>query len=397
MNITAIETIRCEEFPNLLWVQLRTSDGTVGLGETFMGAAAAEAHIHDVIAPALLGKSPHKVGFFQDKMLGYLGFNGASAEMRGRSAVDIALWDLWGQQTNQSVAQLLGGPIRDELPVYNTCAGSGYVRQSSKQQTQNFGLGHGQVYEDLQAFMNTPDELAYSLLEMGITAMKIWPFDYAAELSGGYAITPAQMEKALEPFIKIRKALGDKMEIMAELHSLWSVPMALKICHALEQFSPHWVEDPVFQDNLQSMPLVAEQTRCPIAAGERLGGLGEFASVITPQRLSVAILDITWCGGLSVAQKVAALAEAHHTPVAAHDCTGPVALTAAVHFACGTSNVYIQEIVRAFYYGWYADVLDSLPPLHQGRISLPDGVGLGVSLQKDFLDRQDCHIRIANG
>ncbi len=116
MRITTIETIRLEEFPNLLWVHVGTDEGLTGLGETFYGPGAAEAHIHDVIAPYLLGQDPLQIDRHQGHLLGYLGFVGSSAEMRGRSAVDIALWDLWGQATRQPLHQLLGRGRPGEYP-----------------------------------------------------------------------------------------------------------------------------------------------------------------------------------------------------------------------------------------------------------------------------------------
>ena len=61
MKVTAIETVRVAEFPNLLWVQVHTDEGLVGLGETFYGPEAAEAHIHGIIASALLGRDPRNI------------------------------------------------------------------------------------------------------------------------------------------------------------------------------------------------------------------------------------------------------------------------------------------------------------------------------------------------
>ena len=94
MKVSSIETIRLEEFSNLLFVQVKTDEGLVGLGETFYGASSAEAHIHEVIAPYLIGKNPLDIEMHQKHLVGYIGFVGASAEMRGCSAIDIALWDI---------------------------------------------------------------------------------------------------------------------------------------------------------------------------------------------------------------------------------------------------------------------------------------------------------------
>ena len=196
MKVTAIETIRVDEFPNLLWVQVHTDEGLVGLGETFYGPEAAEAHIHGIIATALLGRDPRNVEGIQGALTGYIGFSSASAEMRGRSAIDIALWDILGQAANLPLCDLLGGRVREQIKVYNTCAGYSYVQTRPTQGTDNFGLDakKGQ-YEDLDAFLNRADELALSLLEQGIDAMKIWPLDYAAEASQGYWISPADLKK----------------------------------------------------------------------------------------------------------------------------------------------------------------------------------------------------------
>ncbi|WPZ35104.1 mandelate racemase/muconate lactonizing enzyme family protein [Thalassobaculum sp. OXR-137] len=394
MKVTGIETIRLDEFPNLLWVHVETDEGLKGLGETFYGAQSAEAHVHAIIAPYLLGQDPLQIERHHANLIGYVGFTGAGAEQRGRSAVDIALWDLWGKASGQPIHQLLGGASRDDIRVYNTCAGYQYVRQKPVQGTQNFGLGGAEgPYEDLDAFLNNADELAQSLLEMGIDAMKIWPFDYAAEASQGQYISASDLKKGLEPFEKIRAAVGDRMDIMCELHSMWNRPSAVKIARALEEIGPLWVEDPVFMDHLGSLGEVARSTTSPIAVGETRGGKADFRYLVELDALSVIIADLTWCGGLTEGRKISTLCDAWHVPVAFHDCTGPVALTASTHLALHTRNCFIQEMVRAFYYGWYGELVTQLPPVEKGRIRAPDGPGLGLELIPDIAKRPDAQVR----
>ncbi|MGI9521596.1 MAG: mandelate racemase/muconate lactonizing enzyme family protein [Hyphomicrobiaceae bacterium] len=398
MQVTAVETIRCDEFPNILWVQVLTDEGLIGLGETFYGAVAAEAHIHQMIAPKLIGRDPRNVERAQSDLIGYVGFVGSSAEMRGASAVDIALWDILGQSVGLSLCDLLGGRVRDKIRVYNTCAGHSYVQTKVTQGTDNFGLdvAKGQ-YEDLDAFLNRADDLARSLLEMDISAMKIWPFDYAAEASGGQWIGAEDLKRGLACFEKIRAAVGDRMEIAAELHSLWSRPMAVKISNALEEICPMWVEDPVFMDHLGSIGDVAAATSCPIAVGETRGGRADFRQLLELEALSMIIMDLSWCGGVSEARKVASFAETYHVPVAFHDCTGPVVLTASTHLALHARNCWVQEIVRAFYYGWYDQFVTDLPPIQKGEITPPKGAGLGTALQPDVKDRASTHVRRTTG
>jgi hypothetical protein len=239
MKITTVETVRLGEFPNVLWVRVHTDEGLVGLGETFYAVAPVEAHIHETCAPYLLGKDPleierHSRNFLQ----GYLGFKSVGVEMRAASAIDIALWDLFGKAAGQPLYQLLGGKCRDRIRVYNTCAGYRYVRAKPVQTTANWGLptggaAAGRPYEDLDAFLHRADELALSLAAEGYTGMKIWPFDEYAESSNGTRISPADLKKALAPFEKIRRAVGDDMDIHVEFHSLWDLPTAIEIAQAL--------------------------------------------------------------------------------------------------------------------------------------------------------------------
>ena len=100
-------------------------------------------------------------------------------------------------------------------------------------------------YDDLNGFLHRADELAESLLDEGITAMKIWPFDLAAERTGGRFIGKEDLKRALEPFEKIRRAVGDRMDIMVELHSMWQLLPAIEIARALEPYAVRWHEDPI--------------------------------------------------------------------------------------------------------------------------------------------------------
>ncbi|HEV7323868.1 MAG TPA: mandelate racemase/muconate lactonizing enzyme family protein, partial [Bosea sp. (in: a-proteobacteria)] len=251
MKITALETIRLAEFGNLVWVRLHTDDGLVGLGETFMGAAAVEAYLHESVAPKLIGQDPLQIEARNASLNNYLGWRGSGVETRGNSAVDLALWDIYGKAIGQPVSIALGGRSRDTIRTYNTCAGYKYIRDARAQKVANWHVGEqGGPYEDLEGFLYRADELAHSLLEQGITGMKIWPFDIAAERTSGWDISPQELNTALEPFRKIRKAVGDKMDIMVEFHSLWSLPMAKKLAERLAEFDTYWHEDPFRLDNV---------------------------------------------------------------------------------------------------------------------------------------------------
>jgi L-alanine-DL-glutamate epimerase-like enolase superfamily enzyme len=394
MEVIRVDTLRLDEFPNILFVQVHTDEGLTGLGETFFGARAVEAYIHETAAPYLLGKDPLHIDRHAKELYGYLGYRSSGAETRGNSALDIALWDLFGKAAGQPVYQLLGGPCRERIRTYNTCAGYRYVREKPRQEVSNWGLSEAEgPYEDLDAFLHRADELAEDLLSQGITGMKIWPFDPYAEESGGHYISEEDLQRALEPFRKIREAVGARMDVMVEFHSMWDLPTAQKIARALEEFEPYWFEDPIKADDLDALAEFASSTHVPVTASETLSGRSAFRELMEKGAAGIVMLDVSWCGGIGEAKKIATMAESHHLPVAPHDCTGPAVFVASTHLSINLPNALVQESVRAYYTGWYKELVTALPTIGNGHISPPDGPGLGTELLPDLHERPDAHRR----
>jgi len=393
MKITAIDTIRIDEFANLLWLRVHTDEGLYGLGETFFLPRTVEAYIHETVAPKLLGRDPLQIDRIAKDLTGYLGFRSTGVETRGNSAIDIALWDLFGKATGQPIAQLLGGLSRPRIRTYNTCAGTGYMRAGNAQQSANWGIGATRHYDDLNGFLNRAGELAEELLSEGITAMKIWPFDIAAERNEGQYISPDELRAALAPFEKIRSAVGDRMDIMVEFHSLWQLLPAITIAKALAPYTTFWHEDPIRMDSLASLKRYAEHSPAPICASETLATRWAFRDLLETGAAGVIMLDLSWCGGISEARKIGAMAEAWHLPIAPHDCTGPVVLCASTHVSLNAPNALVQESVRAYYRTWYRDLVTALPTVANGLVHAPTEPGLGTALHPDIRQRADMTLR----
>jgi L-alanine-DL-glutamate epimerase-like enolase superfamily enzyme len=108
------------------------------------------------------------------------------------------------------------------------------------------------------------------------------------------------------------------------------------------------------------------------------------------------MFDVAWCGGLSEARKIAAMAEAWHLPIAPHDCTGPVVLAASTHLSLNAPNALIQESVRAYHRTWYRDLVTTVPEISGGFITVPPGPGLGLELMPDLEKKFTANIRISS-
>lgn len=396
MKITALKTYRVEEFANVLWVHVETDAGITGLGETFYGAEACEAHIHNTLAVRLLGQDPLNIELLHKEMVSLPNAQASTGvEYRAASAVDIALWDIFGKVAGQPVHVMLGGQSWDKIRTYNTCAGTRYVRTNKIKPVDTWNRGADGPYEDLDAFMTRAGDLAEDLLSQGISSMKIWPFDPAGIENKGQFITTAQMHEAVKPFEAIRKAVGDKMDIMVEMHSLWNLPTAMEIARVLEDYKPRWYEDPIRMNSPQALAEFARSTTVWTCASETLGSRFAYKEYLDRDAAHVVMADLCWTGGLTEGRKIAAMADTYHRPFAPHDCIGPVGFAAAIHMSFSQPNTLIQESVRAFYNGWYRELVTVVPRIEGGYIYPMEGPGLGTELQPQFFERSDLSVRIS--
>jgi L-alanine-DL-glutamate epimerase-like enolase superfamily enzyme len=243
--------------------------------------------------------------------------------------------------------------------------------------------------DDYDLAMSHPDELALDLLESGIDAMKIWPFDRLAVDSRGGEITLAGLKSCVSLVERIREAVGDRMEILMEYHGRWQLPAALRIARALEPLDIYWHEDPVQMDNFADLERFACAARGMTAGSESHGTKEWFREVLLRGAIDVALFDVGWIGGISEASRVIALANAFQRPVAPHDCVGPVVLVASVHLVMNAPNGLRQEFVRSYMNGVYPKLVTELPRIEDGWVYPMQGSGLGTALHPDLMQRPD--------
>ncbi len=206
---------------------------------------------------------------------------------------------------------------------------------------------------------------------------------------GGQRIGAADLKRGLEPFRKIREAVGDKMEIMVEGHGFWSLPAAKRIAHALEEFTPAWIEDLMRADDIGALAELQRSTTIPVLASEYLTTRYEYKPVLEQRAADIIMIDPTWAGGITESKKIATMAEAYKRPVAMHDCTGPFTLFAGVHLAVNATNAVYQETVRAYLRVTYPELVTELVQVEDGYIRAPSAPGLGTALLPEVRQRPD--------
>lgn len=368
MKITAVETMQAPQLERFLWVRIHTDEGIIGLGETYVHSEAARAAIENIFAKEfLLGKNPLDIQSIWLSIFNRCNYVGwAGAEIRALSAVDIALWDILGQATGKPVWQLLGGKCRERIPIYNTC-------------------GADEKFD----FNINADEYARDLLESGIKAMKIWPFDRFAVKSGGHWISKEDISKALEPVKKIRSAVGSSIDIAFEFHGMWDFPCAVKIASAVEKYNPMWVEDIMQPDNLESWVRFAEKSSVPIALSERLYNRRQYLPFLQAGVPYFINPDVEWCGGITEVTKIGSLADTYQIPVSLHNYGGPLLNAVSAQVSASLPNVAILEIGRDQIMRWNSGILEKPVHIVDGYMEIPEGTGIGNRLSEDFINRKD--------
>ena len=379
MKITAIETLQWKALPRLLTVRVHTDSGIIGLGETVDKIPAAKAALHGTIAPLVLGQDPLDIEglwrFVMDNIM-YHGY--AGAETRALSALEVALWDIMGKHYDAPMFHLLGGKTRDEIPTYNTC------------------IGYGEL-QDYRAWHENAGQLARSLLDDEIYAMKIWPFDRFSERSFGQRISTAEIEQGLIPIQQIRDAVGERMEIGIECHFRWNRVSMERIARALEPYNILFLEDvmpAVYPDEIKAL---AGRTTIPIIGSELLMTRWQLREWLEKHVSQIVMTDPVWNGGIAETHKIANLAETFGVPLVLHNVAGAICHAACMHLGAHIPNLFYVESVRAFYSGYFDMLTDFRPSVSDGHLDIPNGPGLGVKLLDSALARDDLVRAVSKG
>lgn len=360
MKIARITPMACHgPLTDLVFVKVETDEpGLFGWGECSLpgkpsGVAGA---VHD-LARLLRGADPQRVEWCWQRMYRHGYWRGGPIQTSALSGVDMALWDIRGKLAGCSVAALLGGPVRDRIKAY-----------------ANLGLSL-----DPGEFR----ERTHAALALGFQAVKIYPLPAVAQGEGLAAIR--QIAACCEA---VRDALGSAGDFAIDLHGRPGAALAIQIERAVRHTAPLWIEEPVPPESNAALERLAQQSATPIAVGERLFTRWAFREVLERGWAGVIQPDCANAGGISELQRIAALAEMYGVGFAPHNPNGPVQAAASLNLAAYAQNFSLLE-TRHTHSEWTARLCSYVPRLDsQGYLPLPQGPGLGLEIDEDFLRSQ---------
>lgn len=367
MKIERIETLVCHaRMRNWIFVKIVTDQpGLVGWGE-----ATLEWHTRSVVgaiedlSQLLIGEDPTRVEYLWQMMWRQHFWHG-NGIVRGTAiaGIDLALWDIMGKVANLPCHKLWGGPVRDHVRLYCHLGGGNM---------ENF-------YETSVEESNRFADLAQAAVDEGFTAFKSMAVPPTLPLEGLKPI------KAAERCVSaMREAVGDAVDIMVDCHARPSPAMGMQFAKALEPYGLYFFEEPCWPESLDGLAAINAAVSTPIATGERLTHLAAFKELFERRGCEVCQLDITHCGGLSEARRIAALAEAHRISLAPHNPQGPVSTAASIEFGFSQPSYVICETVHSDV-PWRNDVVEEgyTTDLKTRTVSPSNKPGLGVTINEE--------------
>jgi galactonate dehydratase len=366
MKITAIEPLVCHaRMRNWIFVKVVTDQpGLFGWGE-----ATLEWHTRAVVgaiedlAQLLVGEDPTRIEHLWQMMYRQHFWHG-NGIVRGTaiSGIDIALWDILGKVHGVPVHRLWGGPVRDFVRLYSHLGGG---------RMEDF-------YDTDPADAKRFGELAQAAVADGFTAFKSMAVPETMPLDGNRPLRYA------EACVRaMREAVGEDIDIMVDCHARPSPRMGLQFAKVLEPYNLYWLEEPCWPESVDGLADIQRAVKTPIATGERLVSQYAFRDVLEKRAASVLQPDITHCGGLTEARRIAAMAEAYRVAIAPHNPQGPVSTAASLEFGFATPGYVICETVHNDV-PWRQDVVrEGFTVEPKGRIVRPGTrPGLGIEIDE---------------
>ena len=329
--------------------QVETDEGVSGIGSCSGNGELIEVIIAKVLKPLLLGMDPTQIDEIWDSVYvrgGHKEFGTRGVGVVALSGIDTALWDILGKVRGLPLYQLLGGKVREKVPVYATAL---YPEEPSK------------VAARARAFA-----------DQGFHGVKI---KVGFDLDQDIRIVRA-----------VRQELGKDFIVMTDANQGYSVDVGIKAAQAFADAGAFWLEEPLFVEDIEGHAIVREKGRTPIAVGENLQMSYAFENFILRGAVDFIQPDVARAGGITEIRKITALAAKHNVPASFHTWGDGVALAASVHLSAALKDCIVMELDYT-YNPLREELLQKPFIVQKGCLIPPEKPGLGVELNQQALER----------
>ena len=345
-------------------IKVYTDEGIVGYGEVDSSPMVVKAVIeapvsHRIccgLAEVVVGEDPFEVEKIWEKMYLASTFYGRrGVVIHAMSGIDIAIWDIIGKALGKPLYQILGGSFRKRIRAYASTL-MPYTAAECREETRK-------------------------CCDAGFSAIKLgW---------GGFELG---MRENIELVKAAREAAGPDIDLMFDLGFIPSADnpidaaSRIQLAKAIEQYDPYWIEEPLYPDDLEGYRKLAEAVNIRIACGENETTLYGFKQLIEQAGVSILQPDITRCGGVTQARKIANLAQASHITVVPHAWSSGIVIAASLHVIAAIPNACLLE-----YCIWDTPIRKELLVedilIRDGYATVPEKPGLGIEIDDRAIEK----------
>ncbi|MDB5958371.1 mandelate racemase/muconate lactonizing enzyme family protein [Ramlibacter sp.] len=388
MKIVAAESLHADGgYRACSYLKLTTDEGLVGWSEYYdsFSGARVDPLIQDFARHAI-GMDPRQVGRISETLVATTRLAAGGLAQQAIGAIENACLDLAGKALGVPVHVLLGGPLRERVPVYWTHCGS---YRTGPRAAFYEGLGYPPVrtLDDLAA-------VAKEAVAQGFRAVKTNPvfFDGAKPtfFSGGFRIAPGFLDRSLDDrrvnaivdqMTAYREAIGPDVGLMLDLSFSQRTEGYLRLAHKLEHLELAWLELDI--NDPQALGFIRAHCRTPIASLESLHGIAEYRPFLAQQTVDTCIIDPMW-NGVWQSARIAAFADAFEITMAPHNPVGELGTLMSLHLSAAAPNLRIMEL-RVDEAPWTRDFLTHPPVLERGEMIVPQRPGWGTEIDEEAL------------
>ena len=321
-------------------VEIETDGGIIGIGE------GGSKDMIEQCAQMMIGEDPFRIEHLWQNIYRGMFYPPGREKLHALGALEMALWDIKGKALGVPVYELMGGATRE----YVECYSAGWPSNA-----------------------RTEEQRILDVFKEGFRCYRIGP-------TGGDGPIPFDFyenaKKTIEYCKKIDSLVGGGGKWAVDLHTRFDPPEAIKICTAIQDLEPYFVEDIVRSENVDVYKTVRQQTTVPIAVGEQFGDRWDINMLIEQQLINYTRVTLPNTGGLGEFKKIATLCETHYVGMIPH-FTGPLSMAALVHVLGSSSpSRCIMEIGGGVEHPPYFN--EDYINYKNGKLYLNPNPGLGV-------------------
>jgi galactonate dehydratase len=364
-----------------IFIKITTDEGIVGWSECTesFGSPLSIRTAVDDLKPLLLGRDPRPVEKIYWEMYMRTRQSAGGIVQKAIGGLQNALLDIKAKALGISVSELLGGPIRTEIPLYWSHCVTTRVRSADHARVAPI-----RTLADLAVFGDEIKRSGYSAVKTNLLMFgDAEPYNYAPGFIKSHGHPELNLDthtiaRTTEYIRALRAAVGDRIDIMLDLNLNFKTEGFIKLARALEGFDLQWVElDTLDPDALAAVKRSIPQ---PVCSCENLSTTRDYRPFITRHAADVYSIDVTW-NGLLESKRIAELADLYEANVTPHNHYSDLATFISAQFCASIPNLRIME-TDVDDVPWKHELVTVKPHIEDGKMTLPAGPGWGADVDE---------------